>query len=230
MSKRLVRDVMATDVITVDASTPFREIVARLTTHRVGAVPVVDESRRVLGVVSEADLLLEHDCRQTWWHRCALTSRRPARGGKVDAKVAGGLMTPAMSVRPTATVAEAARRMLDASAKRLPVVDETERLVGSVSRADVLDAFIRPDCAIQHEIIEEVIARGFMMNPHRFLVDVDDGVVVLQGRTERRSLIPLLARAVEDVEGVVRAECRLTFDVDDQTQQDHDITLSLPRS
>lgn len=228
MSARLVRDVMATDVITVDPTTPFREIVARLTTHRVGSVPVVGARGRVLGVVSEADLLLTHDHRRRWWHRWASAIVRPRSGRTAEAKVAGGLMTPAVSVSPTATVAKAARRMLDASAKRLPVVDETGRLVGSVGRADVLNAFIRPDLAIQLEIMEEVIARDFIMNPHRFRVDVDDGVVVIQGRMERRSLIPLLVRAVEDVDGVVRAECRLTFDVDDQTQQD--ITFTLPRS
>jgi osmotically-inducible protein OsmY len=84
-----------------------------------------------------------------------------------------------------------------------------------VSRADLLKVFTRPDEAIRSEIINDVIVGDLMMNPSRFFIDVDDGVVVLQGRVERRSLIPYLVRAVHHVEGVVRVENRLSFDVDD---------------
>jgi CBS-domain-containing membrane protein len=130
--------------------------------------------------------------------------------------VAGKLMTaPAVTVPPTATVTEAARRMHTARVKRLPVVDETGQLLGVVSRADLLKVFTRPDEAIRSEIINDVIVGDLMMNPSRFFIDVDDGVVVLQGRVERRSLIPYLVRAVHHVEGVVRVENRLSFDVDD---------------
>jgi CBS-domain-containing membrane protein len=130
--------------------------------------------------------------------------------------VAGKLMTaPAVTVPPTATVTEAARRMHTARVKRLPVVDERGQLLGIVSRADLLKVFTRPDEAIRSEIINDVIVGDLMMNPSRFFIDVDDGVVVLQGRVERRSLIPYLVRAVHHVEGVVRVENRLSFDVDD---------------
>jgi osmotically-inducible protein OsmY len=95
------------------------------------------------------------------------------------------------------------------------VVDETDRLVGIVSRADLLTVFTRPDRAIESEIMDEIIVDDFGMAPSRFVVHVDDGVVVLQGRTERRNLIPDLVRAVHGVEGVVRVEGRLTFDLDD---------------
>jgi CBS domain-containing protein len=118
-------------------------------------------------------------------------------------------------VPPTATVTEAARRMHTARVKRLPVVDERGQLLGIVSRADLLKVFTRPDEAIRNEIISEVIVGDFMMNPSRFFIDVDDGVVLLQGKTERSSLIPYLVRAVHHVEGVVRVEDQLSFDVDD---------------
>jgi CBS domain-containing protein len=217
MTSSLVRDVMTTEVVTVEPSTPFKEIAARLAQHRISAVPVVDAGRRVLGIITEADLLLkqEHpdpkaDISLIW------TRRRRRERAKAAAAVAGKLMTaPAATVAPTATVTEAARRMHTAGVKRLPVVDETGRLVGIVSRADLLKVFTRPDEAIRSQIISEVIVGELMMDPSRFFIEVDDGVVLLQGKVERSSLIPYLVRAVRHVEGVVRVEDQLSFDVDD---------------
>jgi CBS-domain-containing membrane protein len=105
--------------------------------------------------------------------------------------------------------------MHTARVKRLPVVDETGQLLGIVSRADLLKVFTRPDEAIRSEIINDVIVGDLMMNPSRFLIHVNDGVVVLEGKAELSSLIPYLVRAVHHVEGVVRVEDRLNFDVDD---------------
>jgi CBS domain-containing protein len=217
MTSSLVRDVMTTKVVTVEPSTPFKEIAARLAQHRISAVPVVDAGWRVLGIITEADLLLkqEHpdpkaDVSLIW------TRRRRRERAKAAAAVAGKLMTaPAVTVPPTATVTEAARRMHAAGVKRLPVVDETGRLVGIVSRADLLKVFTRPDEAIRSQIITEVIAGELMLDPSRFFIEVDDGVVLLQGKAERASLIPYLVRAVQHVEGVVRVEDQLSFDVDD---------------
>jgi CBS domain-containing protein len=217
MHNSLVRDVMTTEVVAVEPSTPFKEITARLARHRISAVPVLDADRRVLGVVTEADLLLKQEHPDPEAKIPPIWSRRRRRERKkAAAVVAGKLMTaPATTVSPTVTLAEAARRLHDAGVQRLPVVDETDRLVGIVSRADLLTVFTRPDRAIESEIMDEIIVDDFGMAPSRFVVHVDDGVVVLQGRTERRSLIPDLVRAVHGVEGVVRVEGRLTFDLDD---------------
>jgi CBS domain-containing protein len=203
--------------VAVEPSTPFKEIAARLARHRISAVPVLDADRRVLGVVTEADLLLKQEHPDPEANVPPVWSRRRRRERKkAAAVVAGKLMTaPATTVSPTATLAEAARRLHDAGVQRLPVVDETDRLVGIVSRADLLTVFTRPDQAIESEIMDEIIVDDFGMAPSRFVVHVDDGVVVLQGRTERRNLIPDLVRAVHGVEGVVRVEGRLTFDLDD---------------
>ena len=217
MHHRLVHDVMTTEVVAVEPSTPFKEIAARLVRHRISAVPVLDAERRVLGVVTEADLLLKEEhldpeakVRLVW------SRRRRREREKAAAVVAGQLMTaPAITVRPTATIAEAARLLHDAGVQRLPVVDETDRLVGIVSRADLLTVFTRPDQAIEREILDDVIADDLGMALSRFFIHVDNGVVVLQGRAERRSLIPYLVRAAHGVEGVVRVEDRLTFDLDD---------------
>jgi CBS domain-containing protein len=214
----LVKDLMTTPVVTVGPQTPFKEIVARLAERRVSAVPVVDDAGLVLGVVSEADLLLkeEHpdpdaDLPLFW------TKRRRAEHDKAAATVARDLMTVAVvSIPPEATAAEAARRMHTANIKRLPVLGEGGRLLGIISRADLLRVFNRPDQAIRREIIDEVIVGEFMTDPDRFFIQVHEGVVVLEGQVERRSLLPYLVRAVHGVEGVVRIENRLTYDVNDR--------------
>jgi CBS domain-containing protein len=225
----LVRDVMTTDVVTVEAWTPFKEIVARLAEHRISAVPVMDNDGRVLGVVTEADLLLkqEHpdpelDIPLPW------SKHRRLEREKAAAAVAGKLMTtPAVIVPPTASVTDAARRMHAAGVKRLPVVSEAGRLVGIVSRADLLKVFTRTDEAIRREIMQDVIVGDFMMDPSRFFIHVNDAMVVLQGRVERRSLIPYLVRAVHAVEGVIQVEVRLTYDVDDH---DPGLAMAAPRT
>jgi CBS domain-containing protein len=212
----LVRDLMTTPVVTVEPTTPFKEIVARLAKHKISAVPVVDDNL-VLGVVSEADLLLKEEFPEpdkdtpVWWTRRARVER-----SKAAASVARDLMTVAVvSIAPGATAAEAARRMHTARVKRLPVV-EGGRLVGILSRGDLLKVFDRSDADIRREIIEDVIVGDFMMAPSRFFLHVDDGIVVLQGRVERRSLVPYLVRAVQGVEGVVRVDNRLAYDLDDR--------------
>ncbi|HET9290621.1 MAG TPA: CBS domain-containing protein [Actinomycetes bacterium] len=184
----LVKDLMTTPVVTVEPSAPFKEIVARLAEHRVSAVPVVDDGRRVLGVVSEADLLLKEEFPEPeqdlplWWIKRARLDR-----AKAAASVARDLVTVAVvAVSPDATVAEAARRMHTAKVKRLPVVDRSGRLVGIVSRSDLLKVFDRSGQDIRREIIEDVIVGEFMMAPSRFFLHVTDGVVVLQGRVENR--------------------------------------------
>jgi CBS domain-containing protein len=213
----LVQDLMTTQVVTVGPETPFKEIVARLAEHRVSAVPVVDDDGRLLGIVSEADLLLkeEHpdpdaDLPLLW------TRRRRAEHDKAAAAVARDLMTVAVvDITADVNAAEAARRMHAAKVKRLPVVDDLGRLVGIVSRGDLLKVFDRSDEAIRREIMDDVIAGEFLMDPTRFFIQVSDGVVVLQGRVERRSLLPYVLRAVHGVEGVVRVENRLSHDIDD---------------
>jgi CBS domain-containing protein len=212
-----VKDLMTTQVVTVGPATPFKEIVGQLAEHRVSAMPVVDDTGLVLGVVSEADLLLKEEFPDPdqdiplFW-----TKRRRLEREKAAGSTARDLMSVALvSIAPDATVAEAARRMHRAQVKRLPVVGEGGRLVGIVSRSDLLKVFNRADRAIRREIIDDVIVGDFTMDPTRLFIHVDDGVVVLQGRVERRSLIPYLLRAVHGVEGVVRVESRLAYDVDD---------------
>lgn len=217
MRQWLVQDVMTRDVITVTPRTPYREIVDALVRHRVTAAPVVDEEGRVLGVVSEADLLHkvefigEEHQRRTFER----PSRRSARD-KAQATVAADLMTaPAITAGPQTSVVAAARRMETHHVKRLPVVDEDERVVGIVSRRDLLMMHMRPDPDIREDIVENVLRRALWIDPVCVEVDVLDGRVMLSGKVERRSTASLVVRLVADVPGVVTVVDRLGWDYDD---------------
>jgi CBS domain-containing protein len=217
--KTKVQDVMTHEVVTVGESTPFKEIVELLARNRISAVPVVDASGHVAGLVSEADLLLkqEHPDGKPDAHLFELHRRRVERA-KAAGTVARQLMTsPAVTIGLLATVDEAARVMHGAAVKRLPVVDPvTGRLAGIVTRGDLLRVYARPDAEIRREVVDQVILREFMMDPARFVIHVEDGAVILEGTCERRDLIPPLVRATQDVEGVVRVENRLAYEVDDR--------------
>jgi CBS-domain-containing membrane protein len=215
--RRTVRDVMTTKVLTASPDTPYKQLVQLLAEHRVSAVPVVDERGHVLGVVSEADLLLKqeypHGLADALWLE---SRRRRVERAKVGGAVAADLMTsPVVTVNRDTSVVEAARLLHAKGVKRLPVEDALGRLVGIVSRSDLLASFRRPDEEIRREILEDLIRHDLLMSPERFDVKVRDGLVVLQGCCERRSLIPILVRAVEGVAGVVRVENRLGYEVDD---------------
>jgi CBS domain-containing protein len=214
--RRTVEDVMTRDVVCAHEDTNYKELVGLLASRRVSAVPVVDGRRQVLGVVSEADLLLKQEQPAQPAVRLLSVLRRRRDLAKARATVAEELMSrPPVTIGPRAPLAEAARRLHAAGVKRLPVVDTVGRLVGIVSRADLLTSFLRSDQELQEEIVEEVILGDLFMAPSRFDVYVRDGVVVLQGCCERRSLIPTVVQAVEAVEGVVQVENRLGYELDD---------------
>jgi CBS domain-containing protein len=213
---------MTADVAYVREHTSYKELVRLLAERRVSALPVVDVNLNVIGIVSEADLLLKQQQPADSFQRFLLEGKRrrleraKARGG-----TAVELMSrPAITVGPDATVAEAARLLRMHLIKRLPVADPLGRLVGIVSRSDLLSVFLRPDDEIRREILEEVVSE-LGMGPDRFDVTVREGVVTLQGSCERRSLVQVVVRAVTAVEGVVRVENRLGYDLDD--------TAALPR-
>jgi CBS domain-containing protein len=205
-----VKDVMTRDVLTVTPQTPYREIVDSLVRRQVTAAPVVDEQGRVVGVVSEADLLYKVEFagnRRTF----ARPSRRSSR-----AEVAADLMTaPAITAGPETPVAEAARRMETERVKRLPVVDADGRLVGIVSRRDLLHMHMRPDPEIRDDVVEDVLRRALWIDPVSVEVDVVDGRVTITGRVERRSTAELVVRLVGTVPGVVAVVDRLAWTFDD---------------
>lgn len=217
--KRTVQDVMTRTVIVVNASAPFKELVGLMDEHRVSALPVVDGEGRLVGIVSEADLLLKEGYTPSGGERHVFEGRRRRiERSKASGLVAAQLMTaPVVTVSPEASLGEAARRMHERRVKRLPVVDAEGRVVGIVSRADLLKVFLRCDEEIRHEVVRDVIERTLWIDPLTIRVEVRDGVVLLQGQVERRSLIPVFVSLVQRVEGVVGVDARLSYEVDDVT-------------
>jgi CBS-domain-containing membrane protein len=196
-----VRDVMTTPVVTVRPDTPFKQLVT--TVRAVGAVPVTDDSGRVLGIVCEHDLLAE----KVFLERSSgrpTAARHYGERGKAAAATAASVMTsPAVTTPAWATTGEAARLMYRHRLGSLPVIDSAGRLIGIISRGDVLDGFTRPDADIYREVVRDVIARQFLLNPQALTVRVQDGMVTLSGRPESDQVGHLLAAAVRGVEGVV---------------------------
>ena len=206
---RRVSDVMTTSVVTVDRITPYQEIDRLLTEHRISGLPVLKMGREVAGVVTEADLLAAED----------ETKRRARMSSSVGGRwlhrkqphvslTAGTLMTaPAITIGPDATIPAAARLMNTHHIRRLPVVDGKGKLVGIVSRRDLLSVFLRPDADIIHDV-RQVLNEIPITDPKDVVVTVRHGVVTVSGmmRSEpgdSHDLVPLTLRLIWDIDGVV---------------------------
>lgn len=204
LKHRTVRDLMTHSVVSVRAQTPFKAVVKTLADNDITAVPVVDDADRTLGVVSEADLLHKESAQPDPAGLLAVLDAPGEVSVRPAATTAEGLMTsPAVVAHPEWTVVQAARVMDDSHVKRLPVVDDTGRLVGIVSRADLLRVFLRRDHAIREEISGDILDRTLGIGPDEVTVTVTDGRVSLRGTVERRDLIPVVRRLCEGVDGVV---------------------------
>ncbi|MET8130587.1 CBS domain-containing protein [Streptomyces sp. NPDC005251] len=216
MRHRTVRDLMTTSVVKVRQDTGFKEIAKVLAEYGITAVPVVDDDERVVGVVSEADLLRKEAARLDPVGLLPVLHPGPADRTKADATTAEGLMnSPAVTARPQWTAVEAAQVMERHHVKRLPVVDEADRLVGLVSRADLLRVFLRGDSAIREEISGEVLVHTLGVAPGAITVHVVDGRVSLKGTVERKSLVPVVMRLCQGVDGVVDVSAELQHHLDD---------------
>ena len=162
-----VKDVMTTQVVAVRKDASFKEMVAQMRDSRVSAFPVIDDAGKVIGVVSEADMLnKEADQASPGTFASMLRFRDHEKAAGVTA--ADMMTSPVATIGPDELVVDAARLMRDRRVKRLPVTNATGHLVGIVSRVDVLSVFTRPDAEIQHEAIEEAIRGGFLVRSQPF--------------------------------------------------------------
>ncbi|MFI9809209.1 CBS domain-containing protein [Streptomyces sp. NPDC052301] len=206
----VVNDVMTRRVVALRTGAAFKDIVRTMQEWRVSALPVLDDGGRVVGVVSEADLLPKEEYGEGDPGRYG-QGRGFADVHKADAVTAGELMTtPALTVTPDVPLARAARIMARGRVKRLPVVDHAGLLKGIVSRADLLKIFLRDDADIAEEVRREVVVRLFGPHGEGVRVDVHDGVVALTGRIHRTALIPLATHLARAVPGVVDVRGELT--------------------
>ena len=209
-----VSDVMTRDVVTILPDTSFKHIEQLMNEHHISALPVVDEERNVVGLVSEADLLLRTEAgvdeHGGWTHDAR------ERRNRAHAQTAAGLMSsPVVSVAPDVPLAAAARLMRTRNVKRLPVV-EGGRLVGVVSRADVLKSYLRTDAEIRSDVVDGVIHGSMWLDPSTFEVTVNDGVVRIRGEVGRRSDVDILTTLILGIEGVIDVGDTLSYRFDDR--------------
>jgi CBS domain-containing protein len=205
-----VKDVMTSDVVTVRPEASLKDVAAILTERRISGVPVVDEAGKVAGVVSEGDILFKErgPSERTGVLAWFADPYDVEEQLKLAARTAAEAMTaPAKTIAPWRLVSSAAAEMLDEGVNRLPVVDEEGRLVGIVTRADLVRAFVRPDAEIAREIREKVLERALLLETAETVtVVVDGGKVTLDGFVELRADAELIPALVARLPGVVEVE------------------------
>jgi CBS-domain-containing membrane protein len=232
-----VRDVMTARVVAVREDATFKEMADILGACRISAFPVIDHAGQVIGVVSEADLLVRlagQDEHAAWLDAIGRAGQATGAVSEADllarqarqddlmhpgehdktaaAVVASALMTsPPVTVGPDEPVQRAARLMFDRRVKRLPVVNDAGRLVGIISRADVLSVFRRADEEIRCEAADQVILGRFLMHPDSMTVTVRDGILTISGRPENDDAGREIVAALRHLEGVVAVRDRLSY-------------------
>jgi len=222
-----VQEIMTTRVIWVKKDATFREMAVALREHRVSAFPVVDDDHKVIGVVSEADLLTKEALDDEPGVLAGILHRKDQ--AKARGVTAGDLMTATVvAVRPDDTVEHAAKLMYDRRVKRLPVTDTDGHLVGIISRADVLSIFDRTDAAISKEITEGVLLGEFLTDPLIFSVTVKDGIVTLAGRPETSDTGHEIVRRVRHLQGVVAVRDRLDYPPPERPADRYDVMANFP--
>ena len=211
-----VIDLMTSDVVAVRPGTPLKEAARLMVTSRVSGLPVTDDAGVLVGIITEGDFL----------HR-EVERERPRRHGLLDALLGGAhslaeaelveeaMSTGVVTIPPEATLADAARVMAAREVKRLPVVDDRGRVLGVISRADIVAAFTRPDEVIEDEIREDVIRRILFVDPATVDVAVEDGLVSLAGELPTRTEVRLLEELSRRLDGVVAVSNELTWRLDD---------------
>ncbi|MCX5193127.1 CBS domain-containing protein [Streptomyces sp. NBC_00249] len=202
-----VADLMTDEVVSVAPGTAFKDVAKLLAQYDLSGVPVLDDEDRVVGVVSQTDLLA-HTLPGHYPSEQGITAAGPPTAGDV-------MSVPAVTVHAEETVADAARLMTRRSIERLPVVDVEDRLVGIVTRRDLLRIFLRPDSEIRRRVTDEVLTEVLGVPAGDIDVHVVDGIVTLDGHVERRSQLPALLSLVEQLDGVVAVASRVTARTDD---------------
>jgi CBS domain-containing protein len=203
-----IDQIMSRDVVTVTPDTPLKDVARLLVANRISGVPVCGPGGDVLGLVSEADILRKEEGFSPELSRPVAWLARKLDGElqKVTARTAAEAMTsPAITVRPTQQVADAARLMVDHGIKRLPVV-AGQGLVGVVSRGDLMRAFVRSDEEIEHEIRNVVLLATMLLAPGQVEVSVEEGRVRLSGHVDRKDDVGIVERCVRRVPGVLEVE------------------------
>lgn len=210
-----VASVMTRKVITVTPETSFKEAVRLLRLNRVSGMPVIDKSGQLVGIVSEADLLNKAEKREPDAYVLDSRKHRLDRSRAAALDVASAMSREVTTVRPDFPVARAAREMHARGFKRLPVVDENGRLVGIVSRGDLLKVFLRSDEELLAEVAGILAQAASIFGAHGLTAAVSGGVVDLGGTFASKSRLEATLRAVAAIDGVIGIHNRFAFEVAD---------------
>lgn len=205
-----VRELMTENVVSVRPETPLREAAGLLVEHNVSGLPVVTDDG-VIGVLSEADIVAKASggSSDEGGGLLAWLFEPDVRELKVSARTVGEAMTsPALTIAATRPVHEAARKMIAEGVNRLPVVEDG-KLVGILTRADIVRAFTRPDNELAREIRNDILHKTFWVEPGNVAVTVDDGRVTLKGIVETEADTEMLPIFVSRVPGVVAVHADL---------------------
>jgi CBS domain-containing protein len=212
-----INEIMQRDVVTVAPEASLKDVAALLVEHRISGLPVCLADGRVVGVISEADIVRKEQADDFASNAFLgrLLDKAYDDGNRFAARTAGGAMTsPAITVHSTDDVAQAAHLMVERQVNRLPVVDGA-RLVGIVTRSDLVRAFDRDDAAIRREIEEDVLRSTLWIEPETLEIGVENGVVELDGCVETKTIAEIIRAFVRRVPGVVDVTSRLTWRTDD---------------
>ncbi|MCH8899187.1 MAG: CBS domain-containing protein [Acidobacteria bacterium] len=200
-----VVDLMTTEVIAVSRDTGLREAARLMFRNRVSGLPITEQDGTLIGIITEADFLRLEVERQ--------------EGARDQVVTVGEVMSiGVVTVRPEMEIYEAAKIMVVQEVKRLPVVDDDNRLLGVISRADIVSIFTRPDDVIEDEIREDLLRRVLFIDPDDLGVSVTNGVVALSGEVGTRAEASMLEELTNRLDGVFGVETKLTWlhaDVDD---------------
>ena len=211
-----VVDLMASEVISVRKETPLRDAARLMVEKGISGLPVTDEDGALVGVISEGDFLRKEVDRGDVFGRGLLGVLFESRDSLADAETVGEVMSDNIfTVSPDASLVEAARTMTSHGVKRLPVVTREGKLVGVISRRDVVAAFTRPDELIDDEIREDILRRLLFLDPALLEITVTGGVVEISGELPTKTDARLLEAMVQRTDGVIRAEFDLTWKHDD---------------
>lgn len=206
-----VCDLMTSEVVTVTPTTSLRDAAVLLTEKGISGMPVVNDATEVVGVLSEADIVVKAGGevarnRLLGW----LLEADFGLEDKIRAETVGDAMTaPPVTISPKRPVHEAARLMVSENVNRLPVV-EKGKLAGIVTRADIVRAFTRSDAELVDEIRGDILRRTFWLEPGSVAVDVVDGHVTLRGEVETEADQELLPHFVARVPGVISVDADLS--------------------
>jgi CBS domain-containing protein len=206
-----VKDVMSTHVIAVRPNASYKEMAVMMRDQRVSAFPVVDDSGKVIGVVSETDLLTKEALEGTVPSTLQAMAGQQVRA-QVTGVIAAELMTsPVITIGPDEPVSHAARLMFNFRVKRLPVISPDGTLIGIVTRSDVLSVYRRTDGDIAQQVTEDVLDGTHQRDPSQFTVTVKNGIVTIEGAPETAVAGLDIVSAIRHMEGVVAVRDRLSY-------------------